>query len=80
MLNWHSRHRILGGIYGRPVVTANVILYWIGGMVLFNAARRPDAPRALWSIALPALTLAAIYLWLMLRGPLPRDRASGRAP
>ena len=54
-LNWLSRSTLIGGIYGRPVVLTNLILYFIGSMVLLRAlregpARQLAAPQraALW--------------------------------
>jgi len=37
-LNWLQRESILGGIYGRPVVLANVALYLISALSLIRAA------------------------------------------
>ena len=72
-LNWLSRTTLLGGIYGRPVVLANAALYFIAAMVLVQVVVRRDAPAALWLLAVPAVVLAGIYGWLLLRGPLERD-------
>src|SRR5688500_16672827 len=33
-LNWLSRSSVLGGVYGRPVVAANLALYFISALVL----------------------------------------------
>lgn len=71
-LNWLSRSAVLGGIYGRPVVVANLALHFIGALVLLKAAREAAAP-ALWLLALPAAVLAVVYGLLLLRGPLRRD-------
>jgi hypothetical protein len=76
-LNWLQRDTLLGGIYGRPVVFANLVLYFVGAMVLLRALLGPDAPRALWWIAVPGALLAAVYAVLLLRGPL--DPLQGRA-
>ena len=37
-LNWLQRESILGSIYGRPVVLANVALYLISALSLIRAA------------------------------------------
>src|SRR3954468_23464373 len=42
-LNWLNRSLVIGGIYGRPVVLANMALYFVSAMVLVQAARRPDS-------------------------------------
>src|SRR4029079_6617307 len=41
-LNWLNRGTRLGGIYGRPVVGMNVVLYFISATVLLKSAIRPD--------------------------------------
>jgi hypothetical protein len=79
-LNWLSRGSVLGGIYGRPVVVANAALYFITAMVLIRlAADRADAA-AFWVAALPAVLLAGVYGWLLLRGPIESDLRGGARP
>ncbi len=36
-LNWINRRLILGGVFGRPIVLANAIHYFISAMVLIRA-------------------------------------------
>jgi hypothetical protein len=69
-LNWLQQGALLGGIYGRPLVLANLTLYFVGAMVMLRAVREPDATRALWWIAVPLAVLAVVYGVLLLRGPL----------
>ena len=75
-LDWLQRATLLGGIYGRPVVLANLALYFIGDLAVLRALREPDAPRALWIIAVPATLLAIAYGALMLRGPFDELRGA----
>ncbi len=76
-LNWLQRNQLLGGIYGRPVVFANLVLYFVGALSLLGALRDPAVPRGLWWIAGPATLLAAVYGALLLRGPFdPLQRAA----
>jgi hypothetical protein len=72
-LNWHSRRQVLGGIYGRPIVLANVAIYLIGGLSALGAARRADFPPGFWWIVLPCISLGLAYLHLMFRGPWSGD-------
>lgn len=74
-LNWISRGALLGGIYGRPVVAANAVSYFVGATSLLRAALRPGQPAALWLVAAPLALFAALYGWLLLRGPFERDVA-----
>lgn len=75
-LNWISRGALLGGIHGRPVVAANAVSYFVGATSLLKAALRPDQPAALWLLAAPLGLFAALYGWLLLRGPFEGDLAS----
>lgn len=72
-LNWGSRSTVLGGIYGRPVVSANLAVYVMGALVLLKAARRAEGAAALWLGVAAAGVLATAYGWLLFRGPLSRD-------
>ena len=72
-LNWASRATILGGIYGRPIVLANLAIYFTGVLVMLGAARRATLPGAVWAAVALAAVLALTYGWLLWRGPLPKD-------
>ena len=68
-LDWLQRRTLLGGIYGRPVVFANLVLYFVGALALLRTLREPAVPRALWWLAVPAAVMALAYGVLLLRGP-----------
>lgn len=68
-LNWLHRSALLGGIYGRPVVLANLALYFISALSLLRALLGGAVPPALWIVLAPLAVLAAIYGALLLRGP-----------
>lgn len=72
-LNWLNRSVLLGGIYGRPVVTANSVSYFVGATSLLKAASSEPHPTASWAFAVPITVLAVAYGWLLFRGPLKRD-------
>ncbi|MEW5930611.1 MAG: hypothetical protein AB1941_24390 [Gemmatimonadota bacterium] len=72
-LDWLSRRALLGGIYGRPVVLANVAFYFIAALSLLRHILERGAPVAIWAVAVPVAILAAVYGWLLLRGPAERD-------
>jgi hypothetical protein len=77
-LNWLQRSALLGGIYGRPIVSANLGIYFIGAMVILRAAQRSGFPRGLVMLAVPAVVMAVVYGALLLRGPFERNLAAGR--
>lgn len=68
-LNWMQRAALLGGIYGRPVVFANVVAYLVGALSLLRALLDGTAPRAAWLVLVPLAVMALVYGALMLRGP-----------
>jgi hypothetical protein len=73
-LNWLQRGVVLGGIYGRPVVLANLALYFISAASLLRALLAGTAPAALWLAVALAGMLAAAYGALLLRGPFDAFR------
>jgi len=73
-LNWLQRDAVLGGIYGRPVVLANVALYFISALSLLRALLGGAAPAALWLVLAPTAVLAGAYGALLLRGPFEESR------
>ncbi len=68
-LNWLQRSALLGGIYGRPIVLANLAVYFISALSLLRALPHAAAPAVLWVVLIPFAAMAAIYGALMLRGP-----------
>ena len=77
-LNWLQRATVLGGIYGRPVVLANVAVYFVSALSLLRALLGGAAPAALWLALMPAAALAVVYGALLLRGPFdPLERRAG---
>jgi hypothetical protein len=73
-LNWLQRGARLGGIYGRPTVLANLIVYFVSGLSLLRVLFANPASLTLWLALAPAAVLAAAYGILLVRGPF--DAAS----
>ncbi len=71
-LNWYSRTALLGGIYGRAVVFANVVLYFVSALTALRAL--PSGGPRLWLVAAPAAVFAIVYGALLLRGPFDQLR------
>lgn len=69
-LNWVQRRAILGGVYGRPVVMANLFNYFIGSMVLIKAGQQ--GVTSAWPLAVPFAGLALAYGALLFRGPFDK--------
>lgn len=72
-LNWLSRSALLGGIYSRPVVSANGAFYFVASTSLVRAATRGQLPSAVWIVLVPLIVLAGVYVWLLYRGPIAGD-------
>ena len=76
-LNWLQRAATIGGIYGRPLVFANLTLYLVSALCLLRALAGSRAAPALWAAFVPAAALAVAYGALLLRGPFdPLQRPS----
>ena len=60
---------MLGGIYGRPVVFANLVTYVVGALALLKPLQDPATSTALWFLVVPMVVLAIAYGALLLRGP-----------
>lgn len=71
-LNWSHRSTVLGGIYGRPVVFANAVLFLVSALGMVKALQAPSASPALWFFAAPTIVLATVYFALLFKGPFDR--------
>jgi hypothetical protein len=74
VLNWLQRAVVLGGIYGRPVVLANLTLYFVSALSLLRGLLGGDMPRVLWLLLATLAGLAVSYGVLLLRGPFGQPR------
>lgn len=77
-LNWLSRGAMLGGIYGRPVVFANSVLYFVTALSVMDAASHGHASLLAWGIAAIAGAMALTYGTLLFRGPLESELRAAR--
>jgi hypothetical protein len=72
-LGWNRRHQLVGGIYGRPMVLANLMLYLVSTSSLAHPAMVGGAPPALRLLTLLFGALTLVYAALLLRGPFGTD-------
>ena len=72
-LNWMNRGARLGGIYGRPVVMTNAVVYFVSAMVLLKVVSRPDRSTPVVIVTALFVLFAGVYGWLLYRGPFDRD-------
>lgn len=73
-MNWTTRFAIVGGIYGRAVGFANATTYFVSAMTLLRFVRSGAMSMTVLAITAVAVVMAAIYGWLLLRGPFAADR------
>jgi hypothetical protein len=66
LFNWNARNTILGGIYGRPAVNLNLMLYLVSALALFKADGRSPA---VLMIGVLFGVMAVVYGAALLRGP-----------
>jgi hypothetical protein len=72
LMTWMSRHNVVGGIYGRPLVLCHLMHTVSGGLALGKAlAASPVAvPSWAWGVAGSYVALALGFGVLMIRHPL----------
>jgi hypothetical protein len=68
-LNWLQRRVVLGGIHGRPVVFANLVLYFVSALSLSRTLGTGGTPALLWVVVAAMGVLAITYAALLFRGP-----------
>lgn len=78
-VNWMTRLNLIGGIYGRPVVLANLIHFVTGALALLKAVSAAGDVRRFWPLALLYAVLAAAFGILLFRHPLGPSRTPGPA-
>lgn len=71
MLNWISRHALLGGIYGRPVVLGNVAHFTTAALGMVKLLAGAAELRVLWPLAAAYAVLAVGFGRLLFRHPIP---------
>jgi hypothetical protein len=74
VLNWLQRAAVLGGIYGRPVVFANLVLYFVSALSLLRGLLGGGVPRVLWFLFAALASLALSYGALLFRGPFDQPQ------
>jgi hypothetical protein len=77
LYNWNARQTILGGIYGRPSVNLNLVLYTVTALGMLKAEGVTLAIRVL---TVPFGIMAIVYVVVLLRGPFDRSRPSPAVP
>lgn len=69
-LNWLNKGAVIGGIYQRPLVLANLTLYFISGGSLVPVVITMEYPPVLTATCTVALAMAVGYGYALKKGPL----------
>ncbi|MGN2254899.1 hypothetical protein ACFWZ4_16115 [Frateuria sp. GZRe12] len=76
-LNWNQRRMIVGGIYGRPTVLANLMLYLVSACSLGHPVMAGVASPVMGFLAVLFAVMAVVYGALLMRGPFGVDKPAG---
>lgn len=75
VLDWMVRGILIGGIYGRPVVLANLLHFLSAGLAMIKAvAASPDGPGA-WPLMVLYTAFATGFAVVLFRLPIPSSPA-----
>jgi hypothetical protein len=78
MLNWIAKGAPAGGIYGRPIVTANLVHFTVGGIALAKLVAVGDLHAAAIALAAAYVIFAFCFgVALFGRGPIGAIEHSG---
>lgn len=72
-LNWHHRHRLLGGIYGRPIIAANALHWFVATMTLIGADGGAAGSLGRTFLLMIVASFALGFVALMMKGPFRAD-------
>jgi hypothetical protein len=69
-LNWMTRHNLIGGIYGRPVVVANLLHFVSAGLAIVRLVARAPQLTGLWPLAAAYVVFATGFGVVLFRHPI----------
>jgi len=76
MLNWMAKGAIIGGIYNKPISTANATHFFIGALALLKALMHSTgAPTLFWVLAAIYLVFAICFGIIFTRHPADKPAA-----
>ena len=75
MLNWMSKGSLIGGIYGRPIATANLTHFVIAGLALIKGIlSNPSLSCIIWSIAIIYSIFAILFGIVAFKHPVSENK------
>jgi len=71
MLNWMAKESVIGGIYNKPLVTANMAQFVVGGLALLkDLIHHPDKPPIIWILTGFYTIFGLLFAILFVRSPV----------
>lgn len=71
MLNWMAKRNVMGGIYNRPIVIANVAHFMVVGLTLLKSLlKQPDLPSTIWAVTILYTLFAAFFIIVLFQSPV----------
>ncbi len=75
VLNWLSRSNLIGGIYKRPVVLANLVNFWIGAITLIKyIVKTPSHSIGLLILAIIYSVFTILFFIVFRKNPKEIDK------
>ncbi|MEQ8361899.1 MAG: hypothetical protein RH948_03465 [Cyclobacteriaceae bacterium] len=75
MLNWMTKESLIGGIYNRPIVVANLTHFLIAGLAICKSLTSNQAlPKALWAAGAVYVALGLFFVIILFRHPIKEDK------
>lgn len=72
ILNWMTREHAIGGIYGRPLVLANLLHFVSGGLAILKLLASNPELRALWPLGVAYTVFGIGFGALLFMAPARR--------
>jgi Na+-driven multidrug efflux pump len=75
LLNWMAKGAHIGGIYNRPIATANLTHFLVMALALLKGCTGQTAlPPLMWGVAAAYSVFALLFGIILFRHPLPADQ------
>ena len=75
-LNWMGRGAIYGGVFGRPIITANLMFGVVSSLSVTSALLRGAAHPLLWGVAVVLGMHTLAFGYLLRSPPYPEHRSA----
>ncbi len=70
MLDWMAKESVMGGIYNRPIVTANTVQYTVGALALVKGMMAGRGGPLVWTLGAGYALFAVLFAMVMFGNPV----------